>query len=82
MGFSMLNFMIQDGLSELLDNLRGQGHATDVVQHLQGFVVSVDVQLSVVFPFSGRLRDHAYHPDASEDMVGMGVGDVEVVDLF
>lgn len=39
------------------------------------------MQLTIVFAGQMPLNEHAHHPDDAQDVVGVGVGDVDVVYL-
>ena len=62
--------------------LLGRYHILQVeIQDAQHFLVAPHMQFALELPGEMALNEHAHHPDDSENVVGVGVGYVDVVDV-
>lgn len=68
-------------LAYLTDIVLVERHVADCIYNLYNFVVAIDIKHSMILAGYCLLHYHPYHPYHSEDMVGVGMGDKDVVDV-
>ena len=75
---AVLQLMEDDTLRYPGELLLGEDHVDDGAQDQQHLVVAIDVEMALVVFALGH---HADHPDHAQHMVGVGMGDEEVVEV-
>lgn len=69
--------MEKDTLSDARRHLGGKCQPTDGVKHVQDTVMAVDMERAAVLSGTHPLRDGTHHPHGTQDMVRMGMRQVQ-----